>query len=332
MLRCAPLSDVFMRATVLSVLFALLIPPPLPSAADLWNDYVTRFETAKAQGRGEPSYEFIRWLHAPKTGTSLANTLVRWGCGGAWKRAVFVTPRLERPRDVQWGMRETMSWDWLVANKTGREWVKRNCEGRLVTRRGGWRYGMKMHRGLEEWEVERAVGLFRLPRQRVYSNWVHLMLHYNESRTVREGLNQFLTKKKFWGQQTKVILGKPYKDTRELEEHEVQEAVKRVSRMRMVGLTEEFELSVRLFHAVLGGVPHRIQFENVRPGIWRYNRKNGMKSSFRYDESVFANWTDHADERVYAAALTRFWSDVNRLKSQIELDGLGTIQIPSQHL
>lgn len=100
-----------------------------------------------------------------------------------------------------------------------------------------------------------------------------------------------------------------------------------VPRLRFVGLTEHFQLSCRLFHARFGGVPHRSQFENVRPALARVNSAEARQSSFRYDEALFQGWTDFADDIVYAAAKKRFWTEVRQFKKEIEVDGLGQIDI-----
>lgn len=64
-----------------------------------------------------------------------------------------------------------------------------------------------------------------------------------------------------------MLLGRHYREEREVTRREAIKAALIVTRrLRFVGLTEEFELSCRLFHAMLGAVPHRAQFENVRPG------------------------------------------------------------------
>lgn len=302
-----------------------------------WNrDYSIRLGSALAAGRSQRHQRFLRWLHVPKTGTSFVNTLVRWGCPGAAKRDTFVVPRKERPKELALTYDESFSWDWLFTNESGREWLRENCEGRLVTRHpnsGEHHYTMYMHLALRTWEVSNAVAMFRLPLQRTYSNYMHLSLHYNESRAPREPLHKFLTKRQFWSQQTKLVLGRHYRDVQVVTRRDALKAALIVKkRLKFVGLTEEFELSSRLFHAMFGGVPHRAQFENIRPGLSRYQSSEKRASSFRYDESQFNGWTDPADDFVYNAARQRFWSDVDSMKEEIELDGLGEVNVQTEQL
>lgn len=299
-------------------------------AADLHADYARRLAAAGARGRAAPAARFVRWLHIPKTGTSFANTLVRWGCGRI-APDTFVVPRKERPARLELPLARTVSWDWLFHNASGRAWLRGHCPTRLVTHRLPAlqpRYALYMHRALDRWEVPSAVALFRLPLQRTYSNYLHLNLHYNESRSPRESLAQFLRRTQFWSQQAKLLLGRHYRDERVVTHREALKAALIVrNRLLFVGLTEEFELSARLFHARFGGVPHRAQFENVRPGLSRYRTAEGRSSSFRYDESLFDGWTDPADHVVYKAAKARFWREVQDFQREIELDGLGKVQI-----
>lgn len=296
-------------------------------------DHDARWGYAHALGRREPVEAFLRWLHIPKTGTSFVNTLLRWGCR---KRSdLFVVPRLERPRHMPLVMLETFSWDWLFHNESGRAWLRKHCGKRLVTKHpvsGELHYALYMHRALKRWEVDKAVAMFRLPLQRMYSNYLHLNLHYNETREFQRSLHEFLQKPKFWSQQTKLLLGRNYRDERALTESDGKRAALLVERLKFVGLTEEFELSCRLFHARFGGVPHRAQFENVRPGIFRYRTKAERSSSFRYDESQFNEWTDPADDIVYEAARARFWNEVETMKSEIEKDGLGPVHLNNRDI
>ncbi|CDF36347.1 unnamed protein product [Chondrus crispus] len=301
-----------------------------------WNsDYRSRLLAAHSAGRSQSTEVFLRWLHIPKTGTSFVNTLVRWGCTNV-AAETFVVPRKERPQEMHLALPETLSWDWLFKNQSGRGWLRTHCRERLVTHHpitGSLHYSLYMHRALKNWETVNAVAFFRLPLQRMYSNYMHLSLHYNESREPRESLQSFLTKKQFWSQQTKMLLGRHYRDPRPVSMVDAQKAVLIVKESLMfVGLTEEFVLSCRLFHATFGGVPHRAQFENIRPGISRYNSSVTTSSSFRYSESQFEGWSDAADELVYQAAKVRFWSDVKQLKAKIEVDGLGEVVVQTNHL
>eukprot|EP00438_Fugacium_kawagutii_P032691 Skav221352 [mRNA] locus=scaffold1845:222188:222670:+ [translate_table: standard] len=72
-----------------------------------------------------------------------------------------------------------------------------------------------------------------------------------------------------------------------------------------VGLTEEWELSVCLFHAKFGGPCQAIEFVNTRPT----QRPNNSKS---YDTSILNGWVDEIDAPVYAEAKRLFHDDLAR--------------------
>ena len=197
-----------------------------------------------------------------------------------------------------------------------------NCPS-LVLRKGNGtkaHFGLRMHRGLEKWEREFGVGLFRKPRDRVYSNYRHLSFHYNASRKAAESLGEFVKRRMFQGQSCKILLGLHYRSNMTMGVTEATRAVKVVRQMAFVGLTEEFELSIRLFHARFGGVPRRRQFENIRPGIRRRKVK----------EREWQGWRDFCDERVYEAARRRFWKEVAVWKSVMQQDGLGEVVVKEE--
>ncbi|PXF46220.1 hypothetical protein BWQ96_04005 [Gracilariopsis chorda] len=293
-------------------------------------DYERRLEAATRGGRKLPVLTYLRWLHIPKTGTSIVNTFVRWGCTNI-SQDTFVVPRLERPKDLEVSVEATFMWDWFFRNKTGRQWLDDHCKDRLVTPHPTTKkneYSFHLHRPLQRWEIPHTASVFRMPRQRSYSNYMHLSKHYNESRQPFETLYDFLKREEFWSQHAKLLLGRKYRDQRVITIPEARTAAKIVSdHIAFAGLTEEFRLSCRLFHAMFGGVPHLLQFENVRPGLDRYKHKGRRTESFRYDETEFKDWRDEADEIVYEAARNRFWNDVRKWKDEIELDGLGPVHI-----
>ncbi|CAN8072079.1 unnamed protein product [Agarophyton chilense] len=307
--------------------------PPHQLRLQMGLDYQRRLRRATESGRKPPSVRFLRWLHIPKTGTSLVNTLVRWGCTHI-PDDLFVMPRRERPRGLTLSHNQTFSWDWLFSNASGREWLRNHCNHRLVTSHPTTnvaQYSLYIHKPLSTWEIPHAVAMFRIPRQRIYSNYLHISLHYNESNNLKESLYSFLHRSEFWSQHAKLLIGRTYRDKRLINEREALLAVNLVTNhLPFVGLTEQFRLSCRLFHAKFGGVPHLVQFENIRPSLDRYKQSNSTDEHFRYDESQFRDWVDSADEMVYAAAQTRFWNDVADLKHEIEKDMLGPVHIQPQ--
>jgi hypothetical protein len=75
-----------------------------------------------------------------------------------------------------------------------------------------------------------------------------------------------------------------------------------------VGLTEQWALSICLFHAIFGGPCHAVEFENARPsrateGFWR-------RRELAEAIAAAAALPDPYDEAIYAEARSRFLRDV----------------------
>lgn len=79
--------------------------------------------------RHTPIKRFVLWLHIPKTGTSFANTLIRWGCPNATE-GDFVIPR-ESSDALSVSFNATMTWNWLSRAPHGRKWLYNHCRHRL---------------------------------------------------------------------------------------------------------------------------------------------------------------------------------------------------------
>jgi len=71
-----------------------------------------------------------------------------------------------------------------------------------------------------------------------------------------------------------------------------------------VGLTDEWDLSMCLFHAKFGGACQAHDFMNTRPGP--------MSSDIGYDTSILQGFTDPSDGQVYGLAKSIFHEDLRR--------------------
>lgn len=67
-----------------------------------------------------------------------------------------------------------------------------------------------------------------------------------------------------------------------------------------VGLTEEWDLSICLFHAMFGGPCHSSEFHNARPG------QHAKDADGLYDTSILQGYQDEIDGLVYAEAVRLF--------------------------
>lgn len=71
-----------------------------------------------------------------------------------------------------------------------------------------------------------------------------------------------------------------------------------------VGITEEWPLSVCLFHRMFGTACKKSHFENSRPGLHSGQKQQGM-----YDTTGLHGWTDPFDGPLYRRALSIFWNN-----------------------
>ncbi|OLQ00578.1 hypothetical protein AK812_SmicGene16759 [Symbiodinium microadriaticum] len=79
------------------------------------------------------------------------------------------------------------------------------------------------------------------------------------------------------------------------------EAARRVhDGFAFVGITEEWDLSICLFHKMFGGACNAFEFEDTRPSY------DGKSADQDYDTAQLQGWHDDIDEVVYAAALEVF--------------------------
>jgi len=83
---------------------------------------------------------------------------------------------------------------------------------------------------------------------------------------------------------------------------DVRTAVARLDGFKFAGLTEHWDLSICLFHAMFGGECNQHEFENMRP-----TKVGGKKPA-----NPFGDATDPYDEAVYAKVAAVFWDNVRR--------------------
>ena len=91
-------------------------------------------------------------------------------------------------------------------------------------------------------------------------------------------------------------------------------ALDNLANLAFVGLTDEWELSVKLFHARFGGKAADVELTDTRPHSW-YNGRNGQECN-----AATVDFVDRADESIYEAALQRF-------SKEAKLAGLATPQL-----
>mmetsp|Transcript_16189 Transcript_16189/g.47235 ORF Transcript_16189/g.47235 Transcript_16189/m.47235 type:complete len:329 (+) Transcript_16189:64-1050(+) len=228
------------------------------------------------------TYQSLAWLHVPSTGTSFANTLVTWACPGLPDTAV-----VQRAGDNSF-VDDFMKKYQPLCQPGFKLCAKHPPLGKRCNKVMDHRYSF--------------VTMLRDPEQRLISSWYHHKRNCQDSiRGCLPNLETYVQTVKNCG--TRLIVGK-HCFGGEKEHYKKGDNVTALRRLHeefaFVGLTEEWDLSVCLFHAMFGGSCHRREFLNVRPG--EYHKPGQL-----YDTRGIGDWQDR---RLYKAGTEIFWKSV----------------------
>merc|ERR1712228_354159 len=83
------------------------------------------------------------------------------------------------------------------------------------------------------------------------------------------------------------------------------------SRFIFVGLTDQWDLSVCLFHTMFGGRCHGREFVNTRPDATSSNTSQIHRSD-DVDDVLRRLWTDRFDGELFSAASSIFWARIEK--------------------
>uniref|UniRef100_A0A7S2AX14 Uncharacterized protein n=1 Tax=Alexandrium andersonii TaxID=327968 RepID=A0A7S2AX14_9DINO len=225
----------------------------------------------------------LAWFHAPGTATSFGATLMH-----------YASPTL--PRSV--GAEDLRGWDPFFRFYPPAQWFKdglwvEKCDHAPVTDEVYQEY--KGH----------FAGLFRKPMERIASKWrPNFWLPIDAYARRTNGTVALELAGEAFGEEYTEFPGRKYcRGLRNASEGEAPPpnldlAVQRLREGFMfVGLMEEFDLSVCLFHAMFGGECLPVEFENMRKG--------GPRSSYPELADLY-----NVDQVLYDIAAERFWRDV----------------------
>ena len=278
-----------------------------------------------------PPHLGLRWLHVPKSGSAFINVVSRFGCP--------VLRGTNHTFDIALNFTQ-----WLQQDPQRRQ----GCTGLLAP--WGAHVPVQRHE-MRSGSARVLVGVFRRPAQRLISGFHHREggradamiapgMPAGERAAMRRSASHDPGMYVRWpgiaGCATKMLLGSDCASKLVLH---AEDAARAVSVLRehfaFVGLTERWALSVCVFHALLmRGVPvDAAELALTHAGAKRPTALLGGRSGrsaapagFEYDEAVLQGFVDVHDERVYAAARARFWSDVRRTGCAQRLDVAGHAQ------
>jgi len=241
----------------------------------------------------------LAWLHTPKAGTSFANVLIAWGCPDKLGMLMGGEEKLHHA---------AVAHRFCKAHSQDCAEAKALCSSHSPVNYTASGEHEDYNGQIHSWEHSKGnfVGMFRKPEQRHISGFkdeqimttfgVHVYHgHYNNV------LDYAIANQ---GCSVKLLNGKPCNDASNATEIMLAQAKDRLDGgFAYVGLTEEWELSVCLFHRMFGGQCDEREFKNTRPGEQREEEED-------YDTSILRGWKDPLDGPLYDHARFMFWSNV----------------------
>lgn len=286
---------------------ALCLVVELFSIRGAWGlNLVTSIDPANSTKNLVLDVNKFAFLHVPKTGTGFINTLLTIGCPNITNEE-HNTLQISGPGYIK---------NWM--KELGHKCVPgfNFCYGGFtshiaITEKTGCN-GWKEHAG-------QFVGLFRTPEQRIISAFHNGRHSYYGNRYWNLTLEEYArgsagcAVKMMAGNDMITKLGlmsacwwsedKNYMPPDSM----VQKAVQRLREgFIFVGLTEEWDLSVCLFHKMFGGSCHEREFKAERRGLAR------RQSMEEWDTTKLNGFTDSYDAKLYEIAKGIFWSNIQK--------------------
>ncbi|KAG8462073.1 hypothetical protein KFE25_011523 [Diacronema lutheri] len=259
----------------------------------------------------------VAWLHIPKTGTSFVNAVMSLACDPGWDRWLgrelghLFWARVEMARGCAAGFTSSRN----VARKAAA--FRATAAGLPVP--STWYRAPPGHLGFARWADSNgplAVTVLRQPEQRLLSGF-HAGMHGWRERTRDAGPLTYA--RKLQGCQVRFLTrGGDQCDSREQPPTtaEVQRAIFLLKRFQFVGIAEEWDLTICLWHRMFGGgrvapngtaLPwwgacNATQFRNTRPtGVpLAVDQAATLHAATARDVSVLGDFRDEADRRLYA--------------------------------
>lgn len=161
--------------------------------------------------------------------------------------------------------------------------------------------------------------MLRDPRRRLASAFNHYLHSVGMPTDMREqmlatvkSVGEYAHYPGISGCQTKMLLGLPCARPIGLTQRHVSKAIRRLqSRFAFVGITDEWDASVCLFHAMFGGAPDVTSFQNIRPAADFHNETGNPSRNLAKDEELMPE-DDPLDWQLYQAAVRIFRANQRR--------------------
>jgi len=251
----------------------------------------------------------VAWVHIPKCGSSFGTTVVHFANSSLPATAVYGPEdrNLTRDEALYFDFSGTFIEDWPEEQYFQGGLLWGGHQGKF-----GGHHGV-MQEDFQQWRG-RFVALFREPAARMQSAFLYMKeLGWNDMQVGR-----FCAENKY--EQTLMLTGQAdgWQGSRIARDSpNTTLALERLKGFMFVGITEEYDLSICLFHAMFGGQPLRAEFENVRPTL----------SDIHQEANPFEGCDDEADRLLHREVNKTFWSrvaeyNVTRESCQAVIDSL----------
>eukprot|EP00051_Salpingoeca_urceolata_P007043 m.93415 g.93415 ORF g.93415 m.93415 type:complete len:402 (-) comp15092_c0_seq1:172-1377(-) len=279
------------------------------------------------------------WVHFPKCGSSFATVMHQYGCqADPNSNSTNSTPltQLQLRQFIQstWNSNEKCPcgvpsrWDQTVRQLI--DWRHNQCRTDADISTSHFQNHLTFWKKNFDTFERRLVGMFRDPRRRLlsaYNDQKHsfgLPSSYRPQLIAANNLEEYINVPGIKSCMTKMILGEYCARVEPISPSMLVEAVRRVtSSFAFVGLVEEWDASVCLFHAMNGGEPGVVEYQNSRSYSYRYEAAGlpmAAKNRPRAGNATFAaadDWkklsekTDPDDWQVYQAVRKRFYHELS---------------------
>lgn len=265
---------------------ALLQPQPAPVSVAVLQPLPTpdSVQSKALPALGRPQKPLVKldinklaWIHIPKCGSSFSNIIITWACPDIPDKHFVDVPWI----DAVWGeLKNQLGGDCVKKLELGVGHRKIDDDSNT--------HGWKLSKG-------HFVGMFKEPEQRILSAFKYGR-HGIGGKTMP--LSEYAQRTA--GCATKMLTGHNCNDKVALQESHLQKAIQRVDEgFAFAGLTNEWELSVCLFHAMFGGYCHSREFKNNNYAL--ANKKDEFWDSKKgvWNESMLNGFRDYYDGRLY---------------------------------
>ena len=296
----------------------------------------------------------VKWLHVPKCGTSFANTLFHTACPSVPKNAALVsvvdciktTAGHEKLKEYERGSsraKKRIIEDLKgaphnvrctdPAGRFAKEHKISTCGNGFSSKVGAHLPRLERHKGS-------VVVMLREPNERLVSAFMHNEGPFSPGRSdgkgssmrgsVKGSIDKFVRWPGVTGCLTKMLTGQTCGSSQALTISDVNDAVEAVNQELFVGITEAWDASVDLFHAMFGEAALPFEYENVRPSLSAIQPESNCSAwRARYGThcGTLQGHVDFPDQIVFLAALRRFAADCEIYGIHLENYGLGSLLI-----